>query len=147
MDKTELISRINQLQRKVDRAQRRSTTDVWMTLPLTIAQVKSLFFITNHGSSTSGKLAEALGVTPTNITGIVDRLVKQGLVSRTENPDDRRMQLLRATEKGEELVAGLRERRRGYMTEVLGRMTEDDLAVLARGLSLLVEAIEDGETR
>ena len=78
MEKLELIREIIELQRKVDRARRQYELDVWMALPLTIAQLKSLFFISNQGSTNLGKLAAALGVTPTNTTGIVDRLVKQG---------------------------------------------------------------------
>jgi len=140
MEKADLITEIIELQLKADRAWRQYELDVWMGLPLTIAQLKSLFFISNQGSTNSGKLAAALGVTPTNTTGIVDRLVKQGLVSRTENIQDRRMLLLRATDKGEELVAKLRERRRGYMSEVLERMSGDELATLAQGLTSLVKA-------
>ena len=142
MEKADLITEIIELQLKVGRARRQYELDVWMGLPLTIAQLKSLFFISNQGSTNSGKLAAALGVTPTNTTGIVDRLVKQGLVSRTENIQDRRMLLLRATDKGEELVAKLRERRRGYMSEVLERMSGDELATLAQGLTSLVKAAE-----
>ncbi len=53
------------------------------------------------------KLAEALGVTPPNVTGIIDRLVEQALVTRTENPEDRRIMLLQTTEKGHELLDNL----------------------------------------
>lgn len=140
-----MINEIIELQRKVDRARRQYELDVWMSLPLTIAQLKSLFFISNQGSTNSGKLAVALGVTPTNTTGIVDRLVKQGLVSRTGNTQDRRVLLLRATDKGEELVANLRQRRRGHMSEVLARMSVDELAALAQGFASLVKAAEAHE--
>jgi DNA-binding MarR family transcriptional regulator len=141
MEKEELIREIIELQRKVEQGRRQYELDVWMGLPLTIAQLKSLFFISNQGSAAMGKLAATLGVTPTNTTGIVDRLVKQGLLSRTENPENRRMLLLRATDKGEELVAKLRERRIGYMSEVLQRMSVDELATLFEGFALLVKAI------
>ena len=149
MDKATLISEIIELQRKVDRARRPYTLDVWMSLPITIAQLKSLFFISNQGSSNLGKLAAALGVTPANVTGIVDRLVEHDLVSRNENVQDRRMLLLRTTGKGEELVANLRERRRGYMSDILARLSVDELATLAQGLNTLVKATEaqEGETK
>jgi DNA-binding MarR family transcriptional regulator len=149
MERQELIAEIIKLQRKVDRAWRQYELNVWMDLPLTMAQLKSLFFISNQGSTHSGKLAAALGVTPTNVTGIIDRLVKQGLVSRTEDKQDRRVVLLQATGKGEELVARLRERRRSYLAEVLARLSVDDLTVLARGLNSLAKAAEkyEGETR
>jgi len=145
MEKAELISRIIEFQQKVDRTRRQYELDVWMSLPLTIAQLKSLFFIRNQGSTNSGTLAAALGVTPTNTTGIVDRLVKQDLVSRTENPKNRRMLLLRATDKGEELVARLRERRRGYLSDVLQRMSVDELTTLAQGVASLARATEAQE--
>ncbi len=80
-----------------------------MGLPLTIGQLKVMFFISNRGSCNSGQLAQALKVTATNITGIVDRLVVKGLISRIENPQNRRMLLLQLTRKGEELLSRLRE--------------------------------------
>ena len=148
MEKQELISEIIKLQRKVDRAWRQYQLNAWMDLPLTMAQLKSLFFISNQGSTHSGKLAAALGVTPTNVTGIIDRLVKQGLVSRSEDVQDRRVILLKATGRGEDLVAKLRERRRSYLAEVLERLKLDELTVLARGLDVLarVAGTHEGET-
>ncbi len=142
MEKEELIREIIELQRKVDRARRQYELDVWMGLPLTIAQLKSLFFISDQGSIAMGKLAAALGVTPTNTTGIVDRLVKQDLVNRTENPENRRMLLLRATDKGEELVAKLRQRRIGHLSQLLARLSVGELATLFEGFALLVKVIE-----
>jgi DNA-binding MarR family transcriptional regulator len=148
MEKQELIAEIIKLQRKIDRARRQYELGAWLDLPITMAQLKSLFFISNQGSTHSGKLATALGVTPTNVTGIIDRLVKQGLVSRTEDAQDRRVVLLQATGRGEELVTKLRERRRSYLAEVLGHLDPDELAILARGLNPLARAAErrEGET-
>jgi DNA-binding MarR family transcriptional regulator len=148
MEKQELITEIIKLQRKVDRSRRQYELGVWLDLPITMAQLKSLFFISNQGSTHPGKLAAALGVTPTNVTGIIDRLVKQGLVSRAEDVQDRRVMLLKATGRGEELVARLRERRRSYLAGVLERLRMDELNVLARGLASLARAAEtrEGET-
>ncbi len=47
-----------------------------------------------------GDLAEALGVTPRNITTIVDGLEREGLLARRPDPTDRRAILLELTEKG-----------------------------------------------
>jgi DNA-binding MarR family transcriptional regulator len=147
MEKEDLINKIIELQRLADHSWRQYQLIVWLSLPLTIAQVKSLFFISNQKETNPGKLAEALGVTPTNATGIIDRLVKKGLVSRTENPENRRMLLLRATGEGEELVAKLRERRKGHMAEILEPMNEEELMVIVQGLDSLVKAIQNNERR
>lgn len=142
MEKAQLIKRAMELQRKVNRMMRNQSADVWMRLKLTVPQLKSLFFISNEGSTSIGKLAGALGVTPANVTGIVERLVRQGLVSRTENPEDRRMLLLQTTEKGRGLIADLRERRTSWLSEILDNLSPDELSRLAEGLSLLLQAGE-----
>jgi DNA-binding MarR family transcriptional regulator len=147
MEKTDLIKEIVGLQRKVDRARSQYELDVWIGLNVTLPQLKSLFFIGHQGTTNLSTLAAALGVTPTNVTGIVERLVKQNLVSRTENPEDRRMLLLRTTKEGEELINRLRERRRDYFSRVLAGMSADELSNLAGGFASLVEAIEDYEEK
>jgi DNA-binding MarR family transcriptional regulator len=145
MGRTQLIQEIVDLQRKVDQARRRRGLDSWLDLPLTMAQLKSLFFISNQAGTTSGKLAAALGVTPTNVTGIIDRLVRRGLVTRAENAEDRRMLLLTLTPRGDELVVRLRELRRSYLMQLLARLDDEDLASLARGLGALTRAAEAQE--
>jgi len=145
MEKTALVREIIELERRVNRVLRQYSPDAWMGLSLTIAQLKSLFFIDNEGSTNFTKLAAALGVTSSNVTGIVDRLVEQELVSRKENPEDRRVLLLSVTEKGKALLANLRERRVKQMSEVLTRMSLEELSSLARGLALLVKAAESHE--
>ncbi|MDD5289500.1 MAG: MarR family transcriptional regulator [Dehalococcoidales bacterium] len=142
MEREVLVKQIIELQRKIDRARRQYELDIWMNLPITIAQLKSLFFISNRGSTNLMHLAAALGVTPTNTTGIIDRLLKQGLVSRTENPQDRRMLVLRVTKKGEELLTKLREKRRSYWKDVLDSMNIDELTTLFQCLTSLSAANE-----
>jgi DNA-binding MarR family transcriptional regulator len=142
MEKAQLIQRVIELQRKVNRMLRRQVPDAWMELSLTLAQLKSLFFISNEGSTNVGKLAAALSVTSANVTGIVDRLVKQGLVTRRENPEDRRMLLLQVTDKGRALITDLRERQTSRLSEILDYLGPDELSTLAQGLSSLLKACE-----
>ncbi|MBN1190677.1 MAG: MarR family transcriptional regulator [Dehalococcoidales bacterium] len=142
MKKESLINEIIKNQRLVNRHMDQYNPDIWMGLSLTIAQVKSLFFIFNEGTVNFRQLAAAMKVTPSNVTGIIDRLVEQELVSRTENPEDRRMLMLRLTEKGEVLISNLRERRFNQMSSVLSRMTESELEVVLKGVAVLAEVVE-----
>ncbi len=143
MDKEKLLSEIIESHRRLNHALRDYSPDVWMDLSLTIAQVKSLFFISNQGSTNFRKLAERLKVTPSNVTGIIDRLVEQGLISRTENPEDRRVILLKTTAKGDALVAELRERRSRHLSKILTELNKEDLNIITQGLGLLAKAAED----
>jgi DNA-binding MarR family transcriptional regulator len=148
MDREGLIKEIVELQRHINRDMRANTLEAWMDLNLTVPQVKSLFFIANQGTTNFTTLAAALKVTPANMTGIIDRLMEQGLVSRQENPQDRRMLMLRVTEKGENTIAGLRDRRAGYTTKILSRLSDAELNAVLHGFALFIKAAEalDKET-
>ena len=136
------IEEMIELQRRVDRDRRQYELDAWMHLNLSIGQLKSLFFISNRGATSLSKLAVALGVTPTNTTGIVDRLLKRGLITRTESPDDRRVLLLRTTPLGDELIAELRQKRKERMAELFNRLTEEEATYVGEALKIMVRVIE-----
>lgn len=114
--------------------------EVWLGVDLTMVQFKSLVLILNYKNISPSKLARILGVTPANITGVVERLVKMGLVRRAESPDDRRVLLLGATEKGSLLLARIMERDADDMSHILELMTAGELSHLAQGLVALVDA-------
>lgn len=143
MDRSELLAEVLELEHRAHQLMRQYSLDAWMGLTLTVPQLKSLFFIDSHPGASPGKLAGALGVTPSNVTGIIDRLVEQGLVHRQGHPDDRRALALSLTEKGKSLLSNLRERRTGRMQEILDKLGEQELGYLATGLRALISAAED----
>jgi DNA-binding MarR family transcriptional regulator len=142
MEKGELIKGIIENQRIINRFMRQEDPDVWMELNLTVAQVKSLFFISNHNEVNFRILAKALKVTPSNVTGIIDRLSEQGLVTREDNPQDRRMLMLKLTVKGNKLISNLREKRVNLMTTLLTQMNDKELQVILEGFALLSGAVK-----
>ena len=70
---------------------------------LTGPQSSVLRTLTSYGPLSSASLSKRLYVTPSNITGIIDRLEKKGLVERVKKEGDRRVALITLTEKGTEL--------------------------------------------
>jgi DNA-binding MarR family transcriptional regulator len=140
MDKSQLVQEVVESQRQVGRILGQRIPGVWIDSGLTVTQLRSLFLIVNKGSTNFRKLAEALGVTPSNVTGIIDRLEEQELVSRTQNLEDRRETMLQATDKGKALVANLKETGINHMTQILSLLSLKDLASLVRGLSAFIEA-------
>ena len=142
MANKDVIEEMIELQRRVDRDRRQYELDAWMHLNLSIGQLKSLFFISNRGTTSLSKLAAALGVTPTNTTGIVERLLKRKLITRTDSTDDRRVLLLRTTLRGEELITELRQKRKERMTELFSRFTDEEAMQVRDALKILVSDIE-----
>jgi DNA-binding MarR family transcriptional regulator len=147
-DKTELIHKIVDLQERFFHTMReKDEPEAWLELNLTIAQLKSLIFIRSEGTTNFKTLATVMKVTPPDVTGIIDRLVEQGLVSRVENPENRRMQILKVTDKGEDLLKGLRERGPKRMSGILKLLSIKDLSALYRGFSALIRAAESGKSQ
>lgn len=115
-EREDLIRRITETQRGLGRlfAQHHSPL---FTSNLTMRQLKVVMLVSVNGSASGQDLAQDLGVGLGTVTGIVDRLVAQGLVSRHEDPQDRRVRRVELTPAGAALIeeinnAGLRHYRR-----------------------------------
>lgn len=75
-------------------------------IDLTMSESQVLYHL-QHRSLTISEVADYLLITHSAASRAVDRLVREGLVSRAENPADRRQKQLRLTEKGTALVENL----------------------------------------
>ncbi len=71
---------------------------------LTNMQLWVMNVIRHGGTVTMGSVANNMHCDASNITGIIDRLVAQGLVTRRESDQDRRAKLLQLTPKGDRTV-------------------------------------------
>jgi MarR family transcriptional regulator, organic hydroperoxide resistance regulator len=141
-DREELIKQIMQVQKQMGRYLHKDPPDAWLTLNLTIAQLKTLMFINFKGNTNFKMLARALKVSPPNVTGIVDRLLVQELVSREDNPENRRMQILQVTENGKALISELMKRADSNLYTILSIMKTADLEHLVNGMSALLSAAQ-----
>jgi DNA-binding MarR family transcriptional regulator len=74
---------------------------------LSMTQCKALLELGGRGGAEAwqvGDLAEVFGVSVPAMSRAVDALVKKGLATRVEDPDDRRARQVKITAKGKELV-------------------------------------------
>jgi MarR family transcriptional regulator, organic hydroperoxide resistance regulator len=143
MGKQELINQITEMQARFGHTFGRHPTQHLMSLGLTMPQLKSLMSIVQNERTTSKKLADIMGVTPPNITGVVERLVQQGMVRREANPEDRRVEFLEATEAGKKVVTNLRESTQEHMQKLLSQLDEEELECLLKGSIALLRAAEN----
>jgi DNA-binding MarR family transcriptional regulator len=96
-----------------------------------------LFRLFRCGDMHLGELADDLVMTPRNVTGLVDHLERDGLVTRVPDPEDRRSVRARLTETGRARIEGIWKEGLEHQSEVVKGMTKDDLAQL-RHLSLVL---------
>lgn len=106
------------------------------------SRVPVLWVISASGPQTQRELSEALRVSPRNITGLVNALSADGLVSREPHPSDRRAVLITLTGAGQALVEKL-AREQSQFTAVLFEGWEPaELAAFARGLDRSVARLQ-----
>ena len=84
-----------------------------------------------------GELSRRLMVTNVNVTGLVDRLVEDGLVERRVSEEDRRSATVRLTREGRALFDRMACAHRAWIAELFGGM---DAATRARLSQLLRQA-------
>jgi DNA-binding MarR family transcriptional regulator len=71
-------------------------------------------------------LSRFLLVSNGNVTGIVDRLVSEGLVTRARRNGDRRTSMVRLTEEGSKAFALIAAAHEGWVGELLGNVSEEE---------------------
>src|SRR5712691_11713530 len=121
------------------RINRLGNSSFWSDLPLTLPQLKALGVITASGpAGRSGRgLAEILGVGPSAVTPLVDKLVDHGYVSRHEDPIDRRILRVRTTPAGRALLERLNISQFDELAQVVARIDAGHLALVEQALSIL----------
>lgn len=93
---TEVFELLDQVARRLREVQRLTVGEVNLTPP----QFQTLRLLWEQDRQPFKDLAVSLGCTRPTMTGIVDTLEKNGLVTRQPNPDDRRSLLVTLTDKG-----------------------------------------------
>jgi DNA-binding MarR family transcriptional regulator len=84
---------------------------------------------------TLGELSQRMMVSNGNVTGLVDRLVEQGLLSRRPSPKDRRAQLVSLTAQGRRFFATMARANGDWIGEMFANLSADDIETLMRLLA------------
>jgi len=92
--------RLNALSRKISRMYNNRCLEHGVTA----AQSFVIFDVMDHPGTSVKDIATRIQLDSPAITGLIDRLVREDLVERKEDPEDRRSLKIYLTEKGQELV-------------------------------------------
>lgn len=96
-----------------------------------------------HGKDTVSELAQRGHLSRPAISRAVDTLVVKGLVSRTNDPSDRRHVKLSLTEDGEQLLFSLREETKDWMACRFRQLKEQELETLLEAFELLNKSLSE----
>ncbi len=137
---------LDTFEKAIEQLMRLSMHDFWRYVKsqgLSMPQMMALRRIHYHGDCNISGISSELGVTSAASSQLLDRLVQQGLVIRSEHPQDRRNKQLALSEKGERvLLEGLRARQRWVQT-LIERLNDEERQKVSEALHILIEKTAD----
>jgi DNA-binding MarR family transcriptional regulator len=108
----------------------------------THAQFRVLMLASSRDHWRMSDLAHRMALSPGSLTLMMDRLIEDGLISRGRSETDRRVVIVRITEKGREMLA---QRRRGLhraAADLIARLPADEQDELSAALGAVVRFLE-----
>jgi len=141
-DADELIDEIIADFKRTTWAMKCAMSERLVRLGVSMAQFHIAVTLQRNGVTTMGRLADLLGVSLSNASGLIDRLEERGFVERTRVPEDRRIVMVRVTDAGTKLIEQNDALSDELMRDVLGRLSPDELPAIARATADVRAALE-----
>ncbi|MCM8792351.1 MAG: MarR family transcriptional regulator [Candidatus Omnitrophica bacterium] len=138
---SEFIDKINQIMPVIAREFIRRQAKDLSKEELTFSQFMVLTLLNTEGKMRMKDLADSLKVTTANVTGIVERLIKQKLVERLFDSKDRRVIYINLSPKGRMLIGRIEQNRRRVLTKIFGGLSESERQHYLRILTRIKDII------
>ncbi|MFB9630072.1 MarR family transcriptional regulator [Nonomuraea helvata] len=140
-EREDLIRRITETQRGMGRLFAQHQSPLFSS-NLTIRQLHVVMLLSLNGSASGQDLAHHLGVSLGTVTGIVDRLVAQGLATRHEDPQDRRVRRVELSPAGTALIEEINNAGFEHYRRILDHLDTDTLRSLEQ-VTRTIRAVAD----
>jgi DNA-binding MarR family transcriptional regulator len=106
-------------------------------LDLNASEINAMANLADGCGRTVSELGKAVGVRPTTLTSVLDRLERRGYVTRGARPGDRRVVVVELTSSGRRAATTIRESITRIEHRALGSLPAVDMAVVRQALEAL----------
>jgi MarR family transcriptional regulator, organic hydroperoxide resistance regulator len=110
---------------------------------LTVTQAKAIALLYHEGEKTISDVASGLGIGLPAASELVDRLEERGLVTREQDPRDRRRFIIDLTDEAMAFATRIHDLRRRQVRAALSRLPESDWPVFLASLRALAQALDE----
>jgi DNA-binding MarR family transcriptional regulator len=101
------------------------------------SQIMILLTLLRLHQTSMNQMAQTLGLSKANASGLVDRLVRKGLIERFRSEQDRRVVLVQLTEQGRRTAQHLARQNRRGLQRMMRRIPDSNLRVFIQTLEQL----------
>lgn len=116
-----------------------------LRLSLSLLELLALVISEKYQTVTMGNLAQGMSVPVSTATGIVDRLVKKGLLERGRSEEDRRVVTVSLTESGKDMIEDLKRHVYSLLDRVRGLLTVEEFEAALELVRKIILGFQRGE--
>lgn len=105
------------------------------------SHMKVIFYLTTNGPSPVSKIANDLEISKPNMTPIIDNLIAEGYAVRYDDPNDRRIINIKATEKAFNTLKQKKQETVELVSEKLSSLSDGDIELLMSTIPPLIKIL------
>jgi DNA-binding MarR family transcriptional regulator len=109
---------------------------------LSMSNLGAIFHVHRIGSCGVTELGDHLGVTSAAASQMLERLVQQELILRTEDPDDRRVKQIALTDKGHRILEDGIRARQSWLNDLAQTLSDSEKETIMAGLNVLIDRMK-----
>jgi DNA-binding MarR family transcriptional regulator len=112
---------------------------------LSLTEMLVLWKVNHRGSCRVTELAADIGLPPSTLTGVADRLTAAGWLERADDPDDRRVVMMRSTPKLAEFITSTMRASRKNLAHTFRQLPGELVERLVSDLTVVFNCLEAEE--
>ena len=103
-----------------------------------MSQFGAMFHLHRLGKCGVTDLGDHLGVTSAAASQMLERLVQQGLILRTEDPNDRRVKQIVLTDEGHRVLEESMHAQKGWLNDLSKSLSDSEKETVIAALKILI---------
>lgn len=141
MDIERFCKRMMELMPQMFRGMARYENNYLSQGKITLPQYGVLVYLFKEGEKPMSGIAQIFGVSKPSATGMINRLITQGLVARRHDEKDRRIVWIKITSHGRKIVEEIRKQRQKTMMKVFSFLSASDRQKYLQLFEQIVNAV------
>lgn len=110
---------------------------------LTLTQLSLVLLLKENGSLNVSSISKQMGLSKSTVSGIINRLEKMNIVTRTRSEEDRRVIRICLTDEVKNVCPSIENKLKEFIYHMFDGVSDDDLSDIVKGLCLLDQIIAE----